>query len=293
MAQNPKEKFEKPNFPQGKQKYPGSEAAMDPQPDYGFDSYKGSGRLKDKVVLITGGDSGIGRAVAVCYAKEGADVVISYLSIEEKEDAQKTLEEIEKTGQKGLAIVGDIQDENHCKLLIDETFKKFGKLDILINNAAFQMFHESFLEITSEEFDRAFRTNVYAMFYLCKYALEKMEKGGAIINVASVQAFHPSLTLLHYASTKGAIVTFTKALAQEAVKYGVRVNAVAPGPVWTPLIPATSMSDEQVSEFGKQSLWGRPAQPIELAPVFVLLGSDEGSYITGEVYPVSGNIKIP
>lgn len=289
---DPKEKFAKPSYPQGMQKYPGTEAAMHPQPDYGLNTYKGSGKLKGKVALITGGDSGIGRAIAVAYAKEGANVVISYLNIEEKEDADATIKAIENAGQKGVGIVGDIQEEEHCKFLVKQTIKKFGKLDVLVNNAAFQMFHKSFLEISAEEFDRAFRTNVYAMFYLCKEALPKMEKGGSIINVASVQAFHPSPTLLHYASTKGAIVTFTKSLAQEAAESGIRVNAVAPGPVWTPLIPATSMNDEQVSNFGKDTLWKRPAQPVEIAPVFVLLASDEGSYITGEIYPITGGVKV-
>jgi NAD(P)-dependent dehydrogenase (short-subunit alcohol dehydrogenase family) len=287
---SPKDKYGKPPFKQGTQKYPGTESAMHPQPEYA--SYTGYGRLKGKVALITGGDSGIGRAVAVAYAKEGANVVISYLSLEEKEDAQTTIRAIEEAGQQGLAIVGDIQNEDHCKSLIEQTIEKFAGLDILVNNAAFQLFHTSFLEISSEEFDRAFKTNVYAMFYLCKEALPKMPEGGAIINTTSVQAFSPSPTLLHYASTKGAIVTFTKALAQEAAKSGIRVNAVAPGPVWTPLIPATSIKDEDVSQFGKETLWERPAQPVELAPLYVLLASDEGSYITGEIYPITGSIKV-
>lgn len=291
-GKDPKEKFEKPPFPQGKQKYPGSEAAMHPEPDFGFESYKGCGKLEGKVALITGGDSGIGRAVALAFAREGANIVISYLSIEEKEDAEATIGFIEESGQKALSIVGDIQDEEHCKFLVKETLKEFGKLDVLVNNAAFQMNHKSFFEISSEEFDRTFRTNVYAMFYLCKEALPRMEIGGSIINTTSVQAYQPSPLILHYASTKGAVVTFTKALAQEAVKFGVRVNAVAPGPVWTPLIPASAMKDEDISNFGHNSLWGRPAQPVEIAPIFVLLASDEASYITGEIYPVTGSIKV-
>lgn len=291
-SKDPREKYEKPPFPQGKQKYPGSEAAMHPKPHFGFDSYVGCNKLKGKVALITGGDSGIGRAIALAFAKEGADVVISYLSIEEKEDAEATISFIEESGRKGISIVGDIQDEEHCKFLVNETFREFGKLDILVNNAAFQKNHKSFLDISAQEFDKAFRTNVYAMFYLCKEALPKMEKGGSIINTTSAQAFQPSPAILHYACTKGAIVTFTKALAQEAVKYGIRVNAVAPGPVWTPLIPASAVNDKEVPHFGEKSLWGRPAQPEEIAPVFVLLASEDSSYITGEIYPVAGSIKV-
>jgi NAD(P)-dependent dehydrogenase (short-subunit alcohol dehydrogenase family) len=289
---DPKDKFEKPEFPQGTQKYPGSESAMDPAPDYGLVSYRGAGKLKDKVALITGGDSGIGRAVAVAYAKEGADVVISYLNAEEHEDADITLKAIRDTGRKAMAIVGDIQDDKLCKNLIDSTLNEMGKLDILVNNAAFQMFHNSFMEITPEELDRVFRTNIYSLFYLCQSAIPKITRGGSIVNTASVQAFHPSPTLLHYAASKGAIITFTKGLAQEAAELGIRVNAVAPGPVWTPLIPASATSDEQVANFGKDTLWKRPAQPVELAPIYVLLASDEGSYITGEIYPITGSIKV-
>ncbi len=291
-SKHPKYKFPRPEFGQGKQKYPGSESVMDPQPDYGVTSYSGSGKLKGKVALITGGDSGIGRAVALAFAKEGADLVISFWNKEEAEDAELTVKAIETVGQKVLSIMGDIRDFEQCELLVEQALQKLGRLDILVNNAAFQKFHESFLDITPEELDQCFRTNVFAPFYLSQLALPKMEKGGSIINVASVQAYHPSPALMHYASTKGALVTLTKGLAQEAVKYGVRVNAVAPGPVWTPLIPFTVLSYKQAQTFGQDSLWGRPAQPVELAPVFVLLASDEGAYITGEVYPVTGSIKV-
>jgi NAD(P)-dependent dehydrogenase (short-subunit alcohol dehydrogenase family) len=284
-AENPKEQGPKPPFPEQRQQPPGLEQEMQPRPDYGEQSYRGSGRLTGKAAIITGGDSGIGRAVALAFAREGADVLISYLN--EEPDAQETVRAVEEAGRKAIAIAGDIGDERHCRQIVEQALQQFGKLDILVNNAAFQMSHESIQELSSEEFERTFRTNIFAMFYLCKAALPKMEQGGAIINTASIQAYQPSSSLLAYASTKGAIVTFTKALAEEAIEQGVRVNAVAPGPVWTPLIPST-MPEQQIQQFGKQTPAGRPAQPVELAPVYVFLASPESSYVIGEVIGVTG-----
>ena len=283
--QDPKERGPQPPFPEQQQQPPGLESQMQPLADHGEHSYQGAGRLTGKAALITGGDSGIGRAVALAYAREGADVLISYLN--EDPDAQKTVQLVEQAGRKAVAVAGDIGDERHCQGLVERAFKEFGKLDILVNNAAFQMTHESIQELSADEIDRTFRTNIFAMFYLSKAALPRMSEGGAIINTASIQAYQPSPTLLAYASTKGAIVTFTKALAEEAIKSSVRVHCVAPGPVWTPLIPST-MPPEHVAQFGKQTPVGRPAQPAELAPIFVFLASQESSYIVGEVVGVTG-----
>ena len=279
----------KPPFPDQPQSPPGSEAAMTPRPDYGEDSYRGLGRLEGKAALITGADSGIGRAVALAYAREGADVLISYLS--EDEDARETARVVEAAGRKAILARGDIGDEGHCQALVARAVREFGGLDILVNNAAFQMSHEGLEDLPSDEIEHTFRTNIIAMFYLCKAALPRMRPGGAIINTASIQAYQPSPNLLAYATTKGAIVTFTKGLAQDAVGRGIRVNAVAPGPVWTPLIPST-MPPEQASKFGEDSIFGRPAQPIELATSYVFLASDESRFITGEVLGVTGGKPI-
>jgi NAD(P)-dependent dehydrogenase (short-subunit alcohol dehydrogenase family) len=279
----------KPPFPDQPQSPPGSEAAMTPRPDYGEDSYRGLGRLEGKAALITGADSGIGRAVALAYAREGADVLISYLS--EDEDARETARVVEAAGRKAVLMRGDIGDEAHCKDLVARAVREFGGLDILVNNAAFQMSHEGLEDLPSDEIEQTFRTNIFAMFYLCKAALPRLRSGGAIINTASIQAYQPSPNLLAYATTKGAIVTFTKGLAQDAVGRGIRVNAVAPGPVWTPLIPST-MPPEQASKFGEDSIFGRPAQPIELATSYVFLASDESRFITGEVLGVTGGKPI-
>jgi len=284
---DPKDLEAKPPFEgQQPQSPPGTEAEMTPTADHGEQSYQGHGRLMGKVAVITGGDSGIGRAVALAFAREGADVVISYLN--EDEDARQTERLVTEAGRKALTIPGDISDEAHCRRIIERCVSEFGKLDILVNNAAYQR-NQSIHELTAEEIDRTFRTNIFSMFYLCKAALEpgRMGKGGSIINVGSIQAYQPSPTLLAYAATKGAIVNFTKGLAQDAIKQGVRVNCVAPGPVWTPLIPST-LPEEKVKNFGKDTPLERPAQPAELAPVFVLLASAESSYITGAVYPVTG-----
>ncbi len=290
MSQDPKEAGVQPPMPDQELQPPGLEAEMELKPDYGEASYHGTGKLEGKVAIITGGDSGIGRAVALAYAREGADVLISYLN--EEPDAQETVRIVEDAGRRALAVAGDIADEAHCQQLVQRAVQELGRLDILVNNAAFQRTHQSIQEVPSEEFEYTFRTNIFSMFYLCKAALPHMQPGSSIINVASIQAYQPSQSLLAYASTKGAIVTFTKALAQDAIQHGVRVNVVAPGPVWTPLIPST-MPQEQVKQFGQSTLLQRPAQPAELAPAFVFLASQESSYITGERLGVTGSAGLP
>jgi NAD(P)-dependent dehydrogenase (short-subunit alcohol dehydrogenase family) len=286
MSENPKSAGAKPPFPKQPQEPPGLESEMSPKPDFGEHSYRGSGRLAGKTAIITGGDSGIGRAVAVAFAREGADVLLSYLA-EEESDAQETRRVVEAAGRRAVLVPGDIGDEAHCTRIVERARKELGGLDVLVNNAAFQRTHDAIGEIPAGEFERTFRTNVFAMFYLCKAALPHIREGGTIINVASIQAYQPDAMLLAYASTKGAIVTFSKALSEEAVKQGVRVNVVAPGPVWTPLIPST-MPAEKVATFGQDTPMERPAQPAELAGVFVFLASGESSYITGEVIGVTG-----
>ena len=285
QKQNPQKRGPTPPFDTGKQAPPGRESDMGPAPDHGEASYRGTGKLTGKVALITGGDSGIGRAVALAFAREGADVVISYL--DEHDDARGAVSSVEEAGRRAIAIPGDITDEAHCRSLVDRTVRELGKIDLLVNNAAFQRTHENIAEFSTEELDRTFRTNVYAMFWLCQAAMPHLPEGGVIINVASIQAYDPSPTLLAYASTKGAIVTFSKALSKQAIERGVRVNVVAPGPVWTPLIPST-MPEEQVKTFGQDTTIGRPAQPAELAPAFVFLASDDSRFITGEVMGVTG-----
>jgi NAD(P)-dependent dehydrogenase (short-subunit alcohol dehydrogenase family) len=283
---DPREQGPKPEYPQPPQTPPGLDSRMSPRADHGEESYRGLGRLTDRVALITGGDSGIGRAVAIAYAREGADVVISYLP-EEESDAQETVRWVRDAGRAAVTIPGDIQDERHCVAMIDRVFDEFGRLDILVNNAAYQMSHQQVDEFSTDEFDRTFRTNVYAMFWLCRAVLPRMTPGACIINTASRQAYNPSPELLAYAPTKAAIVNFTKALSKLAMKQGVRVNAVAPGPVWTPLIPAT-LPEEHVRQFGEGTAFERAAQPVEVAPLFVFLASNESRFVTGEVYGVTG-----
>jgi NAD(P)-dependent dehydrogenase (short-subunit alcohol dehydrogenase family) len=283
---DPKAKGPKPEYPQKTIDPPGSDAQMTPKADHGEASYRGLGRLTDRAALITGGDSGIGRAVAIAFAREGADVLLSYLP-QEEHDARESAEWVTKAGRKAILAAGDIRDERHCNALIDRAFAEFGTLDILVNNAAFQRTHDSIEELTTEEFDATFKTNVYAMFWLCRAALPRMPAGGTIINTASIQAFDPSANLLAYAPTKAAIVSFTKALSQLAMKKGIRVNAVAPGPVWTPLIPST-MPEEKTRKFGQDTSFGRAAQPVEIAPLFVFLASNEARFVTGEVYGATG-----
>lgn len=265
---------------------PGSDSQMNPPADHGEKSYVGSGQLKGRVALITGGDSGIGRAVAIAFAREGADVVISYLN--EDADARETAKWVTDAGRKAITVSGDISDEDHCRHLIERTTEEMGRIDILVNNAAFQRTYPGGIkDIPSEEWDYTFRTNIYAMFYLSKAALAHMKPGGAIINTSSIQSYQPDASLLAYATTKGAITNFTKALAQDVAKQGIRVNAVAPGPIWTPLIPST-MDIEHVKNLGKDTPLGRAGQPAEVAPVYVLLASQQGSFITGQIYGVTG-----
>ena len=274
-------------FAAEKQPYPGTASQMSPAPDHGEESYRGLGRLTGRVALITGGDSGIGRAVAIAYAREGADVAIVCLPEEEK-DADETLGWIKQAGRKGQKYLGDLRDQQFCKQSVDLTFEEFGGLHILVNNAAFQSTHDSIEEFTAEELDRTFKTNIYAMFWLCQAVLPRMTAGSCIINTTSIQAFDPSPNLLAYAATKAAIANFSKSLSKMALKQGVRVNAVAPGPVWTPLIPAT-MPEEKVKKFGQDTAFGRPAQPVEIAPVFVFLASNEARFVSGEVYGITGS----
>ena len=285
MPEDPRHKHPKQVSADESADHPGKERDLNTPADHGEHSYKGHGRLKDRVALITGADSGIGRAVAIAFAREGADVVIGYLC--EHDDAKETARWVQQAGRKSLVIAGDITIEQHCDELVERTFKEFGKVDILVNNAAFQMEHESIEEFTTEEWDRTWRTNVYAMFWLCKKILPRMKPGSTIINTASIQAFDPNPGLLAYAPTKAAIVNYTKALAKWAIKSGVRVNAIAPGPVWTPLIPAT-LTDEHVKKFGQNTAFERVAQPAELAPLFVFAASEESSYCTGEVFGATG-----
>jgi NAD(P)-dependent dehydrogenase (short-subunit alcohol dehydrogenase family) len=283
---DPRHQGPAPEYPQPAVEPPGLERDMRPRADHGEESYRGLDRLEDRVALITGGDSGIGKAVSLAFAREGADVAISYLPMEEP-DAVDTCKWVEQAGRRALPMPGDIQDETACSDLVNRTFDKFGRLDILVNNAAFQMTHDRIEEFSTEELERTFRTNVYAMFWLCKAALPRMPAGSVIINTASIQAFDPSPNLLLYAATKAAIVNFTKSLSQMAMKSGVRVNAVAPGPVWTPLIPST-MPEKKVKTFGQDTPFGRAAQPVEIAPLFVFLASNEARFVSGEVYGATG-----
>ncbi|MEH0930419.1 SDR family oxidoreductase [Micromonospora sp. CPCC 205558] len=274
--------------PAQQQSAPGSTGEMTPRPDHGEESYRGSGKLDGKRALITGGDSGIGRAVAIAFAREGADVLISYLGEEEDADARETIRLVEAAGRRGIAVRGDITDEEHCQELVDRAVRDLGGLDILVNNAAYQMSQDKgILGISTEQFDRVFKTNLYAMFWLCKAAIPHLAEGSAIINTSSIQAFDPSPQLLDYATTKAGIANFTKALAADLAEQGIRVNAVAPGPVWTPLIPAT-MPEEKVKQFGTDTPQGRPGQPAELAPAYVFFASQESSYVTGEILGVTG-----
>ncbi|WP_313455303.1 glucose 1-dehydrogenase [Pseudomonas sp.] len=278
-----------PPFPSQPQNVPGSQRRMEPYPDCGEESYTGNNRLQNKVALITGGDSGIGRAVAIAYAREGADVAISYL--DEHEDAQETARWVEAAGRKCLLLPGDLAQKEHCQAIVAKTVEQFGRIDILVNNAAFQMAHETFEEIDDDEWVKTFDVNITAIFRICKAALPSMPKGGSIINTSSVNSDDPSQSLLPYAATKGAIANFSAGLAQLLAKKGIRVNSVAPGPIWTPLIPAT-MPDEAVKNFGSSYPMGRPGQPVEVAPIYVLLGSDEASYISGSRYAVTGGKPI-
>jgi NAD(P)-dependent dehydrogenase (short-subunit alcohol dehydrogenase family) len=268
---------------------PGTLGEMTPKPDHGEESYQGSGKLTGKAAVITGGDSGIGRAVAIAFAREGADVLISYL--DEHEDAKDTAKYVEEAGRRCVLVPGDISDRAHCKTIIPKAVEEFGKVDILVNNAAYQMTHETLEEVSDEEWDHTVATNLTAMFVLTKDAIPHMPPGGSIINSSSVNSDMPSPQLAPYAMTKAAIANFSASLAQMYADKGIRANSVAPGPVWTPLIPAT-MPEEKVESFGKQVPMGRAGQPAELAPVYVLLASDEASYVSGARVAVTGGNPI-
>ncbi|MET7247052.1 SDR family oxidoreductase [Methylobacterium sp. EM32] len=264
---------------------PGRDAEMDPRPDYGETRYKGSGRLADRKAIITGGDSGIGKAVALAFAREGADVLISYY--DEHDDARETAKLVESAGRRAVLVPGDIKDPAHCRAIVEKAVAAFGRVDVLVNNAAHQATVSSIEEMSDEEWDVTFRTNIHAMFYLTKAAVPHMRPGSAIINTTSINADTPSPQLLAYATTKGAIQNFTGGLAQLLAEKEIRVNCVAPGPVWTPLIPST-MPEEKVRQFGSQVPMKRPGQPVELSPVYVMLASEEASYVSGATVAVTG-----
>lgn len=284
---NPLEKYPQPPYPAQEQRMPGSEQEMDPRPDHGETSYQGNEKLSGCKALITGGDSGIGKAVAIAFAREGADVLISYLN--EEEDAQEVERYVKAAGRKAVLMPGDISNEAHCKHLVETAIREFGQLDIIVNNAAHQMQHTSLQEISAEEWEYTFRTNVHAMFYICKAAEPHLKPGSSIINTTSVNAYTPNQTLLPYTLTKAAIQNFTSTLAQLWGEKGIRVNGVAPGPIWTPLIPG-SFPAEKVKEFGSHTPMKRAGQPAELAPVYVLLASDEASYMSGATIQVTGGM---
>ncbi len=270
---------------------PGTEAEMTPQADHGETSYKGCDKLVGRVAVITGGDSGIGRAVAIAYAREGADILISYLNEREDADARETARHVEAAGRRCVLVPGDIAEASHCRAVIDRAVREFGRIDVLVNNSAFQRTYQSLDEIPDEEWDYTFRTNIAAMFHLAKAAVPHMRPGSSIINTTSIQSDKPSPMLLAYASTKGAVSNFTAGLAQMLGSKGIRVNAVAPGPIWTPLIPSTIPPDK-VESFGKDTPLGRPGQPKELAGIYVLLASEEGSYMTGGIHAVTGGTPL-
>lgn len=290
--QDPTDQYVGPPFEKQTQDEPGLVKDMTPKPDHGEASYKGSGRLQGRKALITGADSGIGRATAIAFAREGADIVLSYLP-EEEPDAQEVVELIEQAGRKAVACPGDIADETFCKQLVERAVKELGGLDLLINVAGKQLAVKDIADIETDQFDKTFRTNVYALFWLCKYAVPHLPPGASIVNTASIQSYQPSPQLLDYASTKAAIVAFTKALAKQVASKGIRVNAVAPGPIWTPLQPSHGQPPEAIPKFGEQVPLGRPGQPAEVAPAYVFLASQEASYITAEVIGVTGGNHLP
>ena len=275
--------------PAQQQSVPGTTLAMTPVPDHGEKSYRGTGKLEGKVAIITGGDSGIGRAVAIAFAREGADVLISYLN--EHEDAKETARWVEDAGRKVELVAGDLQEKAHCRQIVDRAIQVFGRLDILVNNAAFQMTRESLEDVPDDEWERTFATNIGAIFYLCKAALPHLPSGSSILNTSSITSDKPPEQLIAYSATKAAIANFTASLGACVAKRGIRVNAVAPGPIWTPLIPAT-MPPEHVASFGQSTPLKRPGQPAEVAPVYVFLASDQASYVTGALYAVTGGTPL-
>ena len=283
---DPREMGPKPPFPQQSIPHPGSEREMNPPADHGESSYRGHGRLQDRVAIVTGGDSGIGRAVCIAFAKEGADVIVSHLP-EEKEDAAVTVEHVQAAGRKAISMPGDIGNVEYAKSLVDRAVREFGRLDLVVNNAAYQMVRDDIAKVSPEELEHTYRTNVFGTFFLCQAALPKLKPGAVILNTCSIEGFTPEPGLLAYAGTKAALVNFTKNLAKQAAENGVRVNGVAPGPVWTPLIPST-MPEEKAKKFGENTAFKRPAQPVELARIYVFLASEDASYVTGEIYGATG-----
>ena len=288
--QDPRTQYPQPPFKPQHQSHPGLAKEMSPEPDNGESSYVGTGRLQGRKALVTGADSGIGRAVAIAFAREGADVAIGYLPSEEA-DAKEVLKLIDKAGVKAVAVPGDISDESFCKAMVAKAEKELGGLDILVNNAGTMSSHTDLLEVTSAEFDTTMKTNVYALFWITQAAMPLLKPGASIINTASIQAYEPSRGIVDYAMTKAAIVTFTKGMAKQLMDKGIRINAVAPGPFWTPIQPS-GQPPESLAKLGSGVLFGRPGQPVEIAPVYVLLASQEGSYITGEIYGVTGGAGI-
>ncbi|WP_213780806.1 SDR family oxidoreductase [Caballeronia sp. dw_276] len=290
--QNPLTQYPQPEFPKQPLTPPGSIHDMTPAPDHGEKSYKGFGRLAGRKALITGADSGIGRAVAIAFAREGADIVLNYLPSEEA-DAKEVVALIEAEGRRAVAIPGDLQSEEFCKNLVSQAKNTLAGLDILVNVAGKQTAQEDIADLTTEQFEATFRTNVFALFWLCKAALPHMPAGATVINTSSIQAYQPSPSLLDYAPTKSAIVAFTKALSKQVVSKGIRVNAVAPGPFWTPLQPSGGQPQDAIPSFGSEVPMKRPGQPAECAPVYVLLASQESSFITGEVFGIAGGNTLP
>jgi hypothetical protein len=284
---DPVREYPQPPFPKQQQEWPGLASKMSPPPDHGERTYRGSGRLRGRKALLTGGDSGIGRAAAIAFAREGADVAINYLPQEEP-DAREVIALVREAGRNGIALAGDIRSEDFCQELVNDAVEALGGLDILVNNAARQVARESILDITTEQFDWTVKTNLYAMFWITKAALPHLSAGSAIINTASVNAYDPQPEILDYAMTKGGIAIFTKALAKQLAKKGIRVNAVAPGPIWTPLQPSGGQLPDKLPQFGADSPMGRPGQPAELAPLYVLLASNEPTYSSGQVFGAVG-----
>lgn len=290
--QDPLTQYPQPDFDRQPQPAPGLAREMTPKPDHGERSYRGAGRLKGRRALITGADSGIGRATAIAFAREGADVALNYLQSEEA-DAREVVQLIEEAGRKAVALPGDIADEAFCKKLVDDAVHGLGGLDILVNVAGKQVYVEHIADLTTEQLEATYRTNVFAMFWLCKAALPHLPRGATIVNTTSIQSYQPSPGLLDYASTKAAITAFTHGFAKQVIGQGIRVNAVAPGPIWTPLQPSGGQPQEKVEVFGSEAPMKRPGQPAELAPIYVLLASQESSYVTGEVYGVTGGNHLP
>jgi NAD(P)-dependent dehydrogenase (short-subunit alcohol dehydrogenase family) len=287
---DPRTQHPRPEQPELQLDHPGHQAEMTPQADHGEESYRGSGRLTGRRALVTGGDSGIGRAVALAFAREGADVAVAHLP-EEQDDADESVRLVEDAGRTAVSLPGDLSEEAYCRDIVERTVAELGGVDILVNNAAYQMAHEGLEDISTQELEHTFRTNIFALFHTCKAALPHLEPGAVIINTASEQAYQPSPSLMAYAATKAAIVNFTKNLAGQLIERGIRVNAVAPGPIWTPLIPAT-MPPDQVESFGQQAPLGRAGQPVEVAPAYVYLASQESSYVSGEIIAVTGGTPL-